>query len=81
MPSRTLEEAFDMSRKLFALPLDDKMKAPHPPTPRPHRGYSHIGRENAAAKGILDTNDEGRRERLRGVTDYKVSFPPTTGNP
>ena len=33
-----LEEAFDWSKKLYSLPHDEKMKAPHPNGPTPHRG-------------------------------------------
>ena len=33
-----LGEAFDWSRKLYSLSHDEKMKAPHPNGPTPHRG-------------------------------------------
>ena len=72
VPSALLKEAFDMSKKLFDLPLEEKMKAPHPDAFRPHRGYSAIGRERGAAKGAMDTKDEKRKEELKRVTDYKV---------
>ena len=35
-----LREAFDWSDKLFGLSHDEKMKAPHPDGPVPHRGLS-----------------------------------------
>lgn len=35
-----LREAFDWSKKLYSLPHDEKMKAPHPDGPMPHRGSS-----------------------------------------
>lgn len=40
-----IETALAWSKKLFDLPYEDKMKAPHPPGNMPHRGYSGIGRE------------------------------------
>lgn len=33
-----LREAFDWSKRLFGLSHDEKMKAPHPDGPTPHRG-------------------------------------------
>ncbi len=35
-----LREAFDWSKKLYSLSHDEKMKAPHPDGPIPHRGSS-----------------------------------------
>jgi isopenicillin N synthase-like dioxygenase len=35
-----VDSAFEWNRKLFNLPHAEKMKAPHPPGPFPHRGYS-----------------------------------------
>ena len=35
-----LREAFDWSKKLYSLPHAEKMKAPHPDGPMPHRGSS-----------------------------------------
>jgi isopenicillin N synthase-like dioxygenase len=65
-----LEEAFAMTKKLFDLPYDEKMKAPHPDGPTPHRGYSGTGRERAAAKTAIEKWDgiEGEEK----ITDYKV---------
>ncbi|KAI6356742.1 hypothetical protein MCOR25_007871 [Pyricularia grisea] len=38
-----------LSRRFFELPVDEKLKAPHPPTANPHRGYSAFGIENVSA--------------------------------
>lgn len=71
-----------MSKRLFDLSLEDKMKAPHPegmtPHPEgmtPHRGYSGFGRERGGATGPLDTEERGieEEEGLRSA-DYKVRF-------
>ena len=35
-----IREAFDWSTKLYSLPHGEKMKAPHPDGPMPHRGFS-----------------------------------------
>ena len=34
-----LQEAFDWSKRMFDLSHDEKMKAPHPDGPMPHRGW------------------------------------------
>lgn len=67
-----LEEAFAVAKKLFDLPYEEKMKAPHPDGPTPHRGYSGTGRERAAAKTATEKWDgiEGEEK----ITDYKVQL-------
>ncbi|KFH66411.1 hypothetical protein MVEG_06936 [Podila verticillata NRRL 6337] len=40
VPKHELERAFAISSKFFALPLEEKMKAPHSPGWSVHRGYS-----------------------------------------
>ena len=72
VPAELLEEAFSTSKRLFDLPIEDKMKAPHPNGPTPHRGYSATGAENAAGKAAAETDDGGRKEELLKIEDYKV---------
>ncbi|KAK2729461.1 thymine dioxygenase [Colletotrichum kahawae] len=48
IPDEDIHKLFDMSRKFFALPLETKMEAKHPPQANPNRGYSFIGQENVA---------------------------------
>ncbi|KAL7940660.1 hypothetical protein V8C42DRAFT_362132 [Trichoderma barbatum] len=45
IPEELVEEAFEWSKRLFALPLEVKMKARHPAyeTPYSHRGYAPQG--------------------------------------
>lgn len=50
IPPDLLAAAFGASKTFFALPYEDKMKAPHPAAPFPHRGYSHVGREKGSTK-------------------------------
>ena len=68
-----LREAFEWSRQLFSLSHDEKMKAPHPDGPVPHRGlsfsnychqqvlrtrgYSHPGLEKVYSEAEMDSRD------------------------
>ena len=47
-----LRQAFEMSKKLFELPMEEKMKASHPQGSVPHRGYSAPGKEKALQSSI-----------------------------
>ncbi len=73
VPLELLARAFAVSKQLFDLPLEDKLKAPHPEGMTPHRGYSALGREKGGAKGALDAEDPGAKEALLKTSDYKVS--------
>ncbi len=74
VPMELLERAFMMSERLFNLPLEDKLKAPHPEGMTPHRGYSRVGREQGGAKGASDTDDQGTKDSLLKTSDYKICF-------
>ena len=74
VPVELLERAFVMSRRLFDLPLEDKLKAPHPEGTTPHRGYAGVGKEQSGAKGTLDTDDPRVKASLLKTSDYKVCF-------
>ena len=71
---KLLEEALEWTKQLYDLPLEDKMKAPHPPTPTPHRGYSPIGLEKVYSKQEASKEDleESRGESVRKIMDFKV---------
>ncbi|KAK6220870.1 hypothetical protein LQW54_001790 [Pestalotiopsis sp. IQ-011] len=72
-----VREALDWTRKLFGLPYDDKMKAPHPPGPMPHRGYSGTGKEKVYSKEDVELLKNGNgdvNEGLRKISDYKESY-------
>jgi isopenicillin N synthase-like dioxygenase len=64
-----LDEAFGWTKKLFDLRLEDKMKAPHPPGPTVHRGYSYPGLEKVSQ---VISSDLEVGEMLREVKDCKV---------
>lgn len=55
IPPRDIDGAFSEMRDFFALPLEQKMKAPHPPTPNPHRGYSAFGVEVVATHSNFES--------------------------
>ena len=71
-----LLEAFSCSEKLYNLSHEDKMKAPHPEGPTPHRGYSHPGLEKVYSKQDLDDDQvkSSGGQSLRQITDYKESY-------
>ncbi|KAH8697479.1 thymine dioxygenase [Talaromyces proteolyticus] len=73
LPDALLDEAFDWSRRFFALSQEDKFKAPHPKGWAVHRGYSWPGLEKVS-QAMSEENDEERIEKLREVTDYKESY-------
>ena len=71
-----LARAFAISKAFYALPLEQKLKAPHPPGWAIHRGYSWPGFEKVSdAVGTQDGGvDVEEIERLREVTDCKESY-------
>ncbi|CAI7643926.1 gibberellin 20-oxidase [Penicillium manginii] len=70
VPQDLIDEAFEWSRKFFALSQADKDKAPHPPQGWYHRGYSGIGRE----KVVQMEFDKERIAEKRKTPDVKESF-------
>jgi isopenicillin N synthase-like dioxygenase len=69
--SELLKRGFEIAEKLFDLPMEDKLKAPHPKGSVPHRGYSAPGMEKAYTKEDLE-RDEDHKEKLRQIVDCKV---------
>ena len=74
MPKDLLQQAFHVSKKLFDLPYETKMKAPHPEGLSPHRGYSSFGKEKTAEKTAKEAADEAQREYYAQITDFKASL-------
>jgi isopenicillin N synthase-like dioxygenase len=70
--SDSLKAAFALVKKLFELPYEDKMKAPHPDAVVPHRGYSGMGREKGAAKTATETDNSAEKDEYLNASDYKV---------
>lgn len=67
-----LDELFSISRQLFTLPYEDKMKAPHPDGLIPHRGYSGPGREAAAGSAAVKATESTQMQELLAAKDYKA---------
>ncbi|ETN36263.1 uncharacterized protein HMPREF1541_08540 [Cyphellophora europaea CBS 101466] len=78
VPADELAKAFAVSQHFYALPLSEKMKAPHPPGWEVHRGYSWPGLEkvsNATAGAGDDTEATSKLvEQMRSVQDFKESY-------
>ncbi|KAI1250692.1 hypothetical protein MGN70_007749 [Eutypa lata] len=71
--SELIEEAFQFSKKLFDLPQEKKMLAPHPPGPNVHRGYSWPGLEKVS-QDIIKEGDEEKEAENRRIGDFKESY-------
>ena len=73
VPDDVLAKAFEISKKFFDLPEEQKMKAPHPDGWQVHRGYSWPGRENV---GVMTPKGNGMDDEAladaRAVKDHKV---------
>ena len=74
MSDTAIDEAFTWSKRLFDLPHEEKMKAPHPVGPVPHRGYSAPGVEKVYSKNDLDSSEANGEQgaSLRKIQDFKV---------
>lgn len=73
VPQDQLRRAFEISAKFYALPLEDKMKAPHPPGWAIHRGYSWPGLEKVS-NALSEIDNREAVEKLREIQDYKESY-------
>lgn len=71
-----ISEALGWVQKLFDLPYGEKMKAPHPPGPMPHRGYSGLGKEKVYSQEDVETHARNGKvdlsQELRKISDFKV---------
>ncbi|CAJ2502549.1 Uu.00g099430.m01.CDS01 [Anthostomella pinea] len=73
VPDDLLEEAFGWSKKLFDLPHEMKMLAPHPSGPNVHRGYSWPGLEKVS-QNVYGEGEEEKEAENRKVSDFKESY-------
>lgn len=69
-----LVQAFDWSRKLFDLKVEQKMLAPHPSGFTVHRGYSWPGLEKVSNAMGDEDDTADLTESLRQISDVKVSL-------
>ncbi|KAI9672182.1 MAG: hypothetical protein M1831_001996 [Alyxoria varia] len=73
IPSEDIDLAFKYSRAFFDLPHVDKMKAPHPMTQTPHRGYQEPGFEKHFVRP--DRHGDPRDGvNVKSAQDIKESF-------
>lgn len=77
MPPGDIHNLFDLSRHFFALTHAEKMSAPHPAAPNPHRGYSFIGQEFTSS---LSRQREIEARQGRRLVDLKETFDWGSGN-
>ena len=71
VPQATLDQAFAITKQLYDLPKEKKMKAPHPPGWVQHRGYTWPELEKISA-AIGEKKITGVAEKLQEVLDCKV---------
>ena len=72
LPPERLAQAFEWSKKLFDLKLEQKMLAPHPSGFAVHRGYSWPGLEKVS-NAMGDEEDKAElTKNLRQISDVKV---------
>ena len=73
IPQTLVDETFSWSEKFFALPQEEKMKAPHPPGYAVHRGYSWPGLEKVSQviTSHESSDDPDIQTKLRQVGDVK----------
>ncbi|KAI0732029.1 thymine dioxygenase [Fomitopsis betulina] len=71
LPKDKIAGMFEWSKRFFALPMESKMLAPHPPSGTHHRGYSPPGKE----KVVQHIYDEKELAKVRAkAPDVKESF-------
>ncbi|KAK8109819.1 hypothetical protein PG999_007956 [Apiospora kogelbergensis] len=75
VPDSLLQQSFDWAERLFGLPEEKKMLAPHPPGPSVHRGYSWPGLEKVSQYIHKEGEDADIEDaELRNVPDCKESY-------
>ena len=74
LSEQEMEEALAWTKRLFDLPYEEKMKAPHPAGSMPHRGYSGIGKEKIYSHADIPAygTDGDLGQDLRKISDFKV---------
>ncbi|KAF2009430.1 putative leucoanthocyanidin dioxygenase [Aaosphaeria arxii CBS 175.79] len=72
---KMITEAFAVAKEFFDMPMEEKMKAPHPDAPVPHRGYSRPDDKNhVAAKTAKEMTSEAKKEMYSKTKDFKEAF-------
>lgn len=76
VPEDLVDEAFTLTKRLYDLPSEEKMKAPHPPGWAHHRGYSWPGLEKVSG-ALSERDDKNAVDKLREIVDCKVRWSTT----
>ncbi|KAG2111736.1 flavonol synthase/flavanone 3-hydroxylase [Suillus clintonianus] len=71
IPQAEVDSMFEMSSRLFSLPVETKLLAPHPKEGWKHRGYSGVGREQVSQMVFDPAQLAGIRKQ---TPDFKESF-------
>ncbi|KDQ59308.1 hypothetical protein JAAARDRAFT_206225 [Jaapia argillacea MUCL 33604] len=71
VPEELVDETFAWSKKMFDLPYETKMLAPHPEDGAYHRGYSGLGREKVTQ---MDPTTQKGELASRKVPDVKENY-------
>ncbi|KAG1901781.1 flavonol synthase/flavanone 3-hydroxylase [Suillus fuscotomentosus] len=71
IPQAEVDCMFEWSRRLFSLPIETKLLAPHPKEGWKHRGYSGVGREQISQM-VFDPTQLA--EIRKQTPDHKESF-------
>lgn len=71
IPQAEVDSMFEWSRRLFSLPIETKLLAPHPAEGWKHRGYSGVGREQVSQMVFDPTQLAAIRKQ---TPDFKESF-------
>ncbi|KAG1717640.1 flavonol synthase/flavanone 3-hydroxylase [Suillus lakei] len=71
IPQAEVDGMFEWSRRLFSLPIETRLLAPHPKEGWKHRGYSGVGREQVSQMVFDPTQLAAIRKQ---TPDFKESF-------
>lgn len=71
IPQTEVDGMFEWSRRLFSLPIESKLLAPHPKEGWKHRGYSGVGREQVSKLGFDQMQLAATQ---KPAPDFKESF-------
>ncbi|KAI0169216.1 Clavaminate synthase-like protein [Hypoxylon sp. FL1284] len=71
-----IRHALAWTKKLFDLPYEEKMKAPHPVGNMPHRGYSGLGQEKVYSQEDVKAHGAAAdvSREIRKIADFKESY-------
>ena len=69
-----LQKAFDLAKRLFDLPKEEKIKAPRPEDVMVQRGYIAPNQEKTSGKTAVEAKNAEQKEAAKKIMDYKVRF-------